>query len=949
MTWTFKNMTIVPAFVFIILMALMPDKILANLTEVQGPVVWTEPAFPTKDDDITLYFDASEGNGALAGLDENVYAHMGLITSSSSSATDWKYVIGNWGTDDSRTLMTKDSGDIYSITYNIADFHNLPENEEVLKLAFVFRNLSGSIVGRASDGGDIFLDVFQSNAGLQMNVISPGNSGQVLLLGEDLPIEVFVSDTAEITILDNDTEIFSTTGITAGLLHQPEGLGNHQLTFTATDQDTSIVKVIDYLLIDSISIVSEAPEGVMDGLNYHTDSSYVFQLNAPNKKHVFLLTYANDFAPDPAYQMHVTPDSETFWIELPKRLFVDNQCAYQYLVDGQIRVADPYSEVVLDPFNDEFVPSYVLDELAVYPEGLASGIVTAFDQERDTLPISHIEKPKQENLVIYEILMRDFLEDHNFQTLLDTLPYLARLGVNAIELMPINEFEGNQSWGYNPSFHMAVDKYYGSRKDLKQLISVAHDMGIAVILDVVFNHAFSQSPIAQLYWDPANFIPSAENPWLNQQARHPFNVGYDFNHEYAGTKKWVKRILSYWLQEFKFDGFRFDLSKGLTQFNSGSNAALMSQYDASRVAILKEYADHIWEIDSSAYVVMEHFADNDEETELANYGMMLWGNMNHAFIESAKGSRQKLEWADYTVRGWDEPNLISYMESHDEERMMYRIPREGDAEEGYSTRQFNTAIQRVAAASTIYFTIPGPKMIWQFGEFGYDFSINRCINGSVDGCRLDPKPIRWDYALDIQREKLFETTRALIHLRNTYPTFTSRDFTFDDRNQFIKSVQLRHPEMDAMSLVNFTVTESNVIPNFPYTGTWYEYFSGDSVVVSDLEERIILQPGAYHIYTSKPISTPEGFVTSSREVADITTVKLFPNPTNGAMIYIELPTASHLDHIEIFSFDGRKVQVSLNRNGPLVKISLADNLSAGIYFLKAQGDDQLYSARFIVR
>src|SRR5688500_12323740 len=213
---------------------------------------------------------------------------------------------------------------------------------------------------------------------------------------------------------------------------------------------------------------------------------------------------------------------------------------------------------------------------------------------------------------------------------------------NSIKIMTVNEFEGNISWGYNPSFHMAVDKYYGTREQLKKVVDAAHARGIAVILDVVFNHTFSQGPLAQMYWDPVNSRPSPESPYLNVIPKHPYNVGYDFNHESIATKNWVKRILTYWIEEFRFDGFRFDLSKGLTQFNSGNDGTLMSRYDAGRIAILKDYADHIWELDSNSIVIMEHFADNDEEIELSNYGMMLWGNMNHQYTQAAKGFQSDL-------------------------------------------------------------------------------------------------------------------------------------------------------------------------------------------------------------------------------------------------------------------------------------------------------------------
>ena len=94
---------------------------------------------------------------------------------------------------------------------------------------------------------------------------------------------------------------------------------------------------------------------------------------------------------------------------------------------------------------------------------------------------------------------------------MDTLNYLEELGINAIELMPVNEFEGNNSWGYNPSFHMALDKYYGTPEAFKALVDACHARGIAVILDVVYNHVFSQSPLAKLYWDPIAFKPTIDN------------------------------------------------------------------------------------------------------------------------------------------------------------------------------------------------------------------------------------------------------------------------------------------------------------------------------------------------------------------------------------------------------------------------------------------------------
>jgi 1,4-alpha-glucan branching enzyme len=147
------------------------------------------------------------------------------------------------------------------------------------------------------------------------------------------------------------------------------------------------------------------------------------------------------------------------------------------------------------------------------------------------------QRPANEDLVIYELLVRDFVGTHSYKTLSDTLTYLKKLGVNAIELMPIMEFSGNESWGYNPIYYFAPDKYYGTKNDLKAFIDKAHQMGMAVILDMVLNQADYEFPYVKAYWDGSK--PAANSPYFNQQATHPFSVFFDFNHESAATRVWL--------------------------------------------------------------------------------------------------------------------------------------------------------------------------------------------------------------------------------------------------------------------------------------------------------------------------------------------------------------------------------------------------------------------------
>ena len=590
-----------------------------------GAVVWTEPAIPTQFDDVTVYFNAAEGNGALAGFTGNVFAHTGVITDDSANGNDWRHVIGNWGTFDSRVLMNSLGNDIYSLSYNIEEFYDIPPGEQVNQLAFVFRNVDGSIVGRAFDGADIFTDVLTDSSSLFVSWNSPADR-QIVPEEDSILFQIQTSRPANITISDNDEIIFTDSTDQVDFFYTTMLPGIHTINVSAILGIDTINQERQFYLLARDHPIEDSPADIRDGLNY-TDSSYIFQLHAPGKAYGFLFCPDNGFTPDPDFRMTLTSDSMKYWIELPHDVFNNRRNVYQYFVDDRIGVPDPYSEVILDPWNDPFLAPEILAEWPDYPEE-AQFAVTVFDTIKEVFPwvVTDFVKPEKTNLVIYELLVRDFLADHSYTSLMDTLDYLERLGVNAIELMPIQEFEGNISWGYNPSLHMAVDKYYGSREQLKAFIDACHQRGIAVIQDVVFNHAFSQSPLAQLYWDNTNFRPFPDNPWLNVTAKHPFNVGYDFNHESDATKYWVKRILEYWIEEFKFDGFRFDLSKGFTQRNSGNDVGAWGNYDASRIAILKDYADYIWSLDSTNYVILEHFAVNQEERELANYGMMIWEN-----------------------------------------------------------------------------------------------------------------------------------------------------------------------------------------------------------------------------------------------------------------------------------------------------------------------------------
>lgn len=926
---------------------------------VFSQVVTIDPPFPTIEDDVTVTFNAVEGNGELSGV-VPVYAHTGVIIEGLSG---WQNVQGNWGTADPNVVMTFVSPNVHQISYNIIDFYGLSGDENVQQLSFVFRNATGTLVGRDTDGSDIFMDVYPVGEFVGA-VTTPASPEIIFSPSSNYDFVGQTNDLADITLYVNDDEVASAEGVdiletTVDL--SSLGAGQHWLWMEAT-ADGETITDSSYVIIQLDPVVAPSPDGVIDGINYIDDNTVILQLNAPNKDFVYVLGDFNDWQFNPDYFMNVTPEGDRYWLEITD-LVPGQEYRFQYSIDQEdLRIADIYCEKILDPWNDPFIPESVYPDLIDYPEGLTTEIVGVFQtaQEPFEWEVENFERPPADQLVVYEMLVRDFLEDHSYQSLIDTLPYFERLGVNAIELMPIMEFEGNISWGYNPMFYFAPDKYYGTEEKLKEFIDECHQRGIAVIMDAVFNHSFGQNPQVRMYSENGAAGPvTEENPWFNVIPKHDFNVGYDYNHDSPDVQEFVERNLRYWVEEYKIDGFRFDLSKGFTQNNTLGNVGAWNQYDQSRVDHWLRIRDEIYAYDDEVYLILEHLSDNPEETVLANNGFMLWGKMTEQYNQSSMGyvSNASLAWADYQVRGWDQPGLVSYAESHDEERLMYKNLEFGNSNGSYDVTDLETALARQEAVAALLYPHRGPKMLWQFGELGYDYSINYCPDGTINGsCRTDPKPIRWDYQDEPARERLFKVTAALIKLKTQNEAFRSDNYTWDVSG-LGKRLIIQHPDMDVVIMANFEVTSINMIPGFTQTGTWYDYFTGEAITVNDLNNAFFLEPGEYRVYTTEELETPDisvgvydtDFVGGALDAP-------YPSPfSDFTQVSFTLEQSSQIE-VTVSDLQGRVVRNITSGNFSAGNHLLRWNgrndagskVAAGLYLIQLRTDSGLATAKVMV-
>jgi glycosidase len=911
-------------------------------------VVTTDPVFPLASGPVVITFHSDQGNMGLKDYaGDDVYAHTGVITNLSSSNSDWKYVVAAWSTNLPKAKLTKVSANVWtlSITPSIREFYGVPAGEQIQKMAFVFRNSAGATTGRDVGAGDIFYNVTEQ-ASFELMLSQPAQYTSLADAAQVIPVEAAASVCDSIILYQNGTRLKKVTGTALSHTVTAAGSGSFKLLVKAWYNNVSKADSA-YYFIRTAPVTAAVPAGLKPGVNITGDNSAAFLIYAPFKSSVFVMGDFNNWIHSSEGFMKRSPDGSWYWLEI-SGLNPAEEYGFQYLIDESIRIPDPYSTKVLDPWNDKFINAATYPDLKPYPEGKADNLVSVFQTRPPVYQwkTGNFAAPAKDTLIIYEMLVRDFVETHRFKTIRDTLDYLERLGVNAIELMPVNEFEGNSSWGYNPSMYFAVDKYYGTANDLKELVDSCHSRGMAVILDVVLNHAFGTNPLVRMYWNSSTNQPAANNPWFNVTSPNPvYSWGYDFNHTSPQTQAFADSVCHYWIQEFRADGFRFDFTKGFTN-SSGDGWA----YDASRIAILNRIGNKIKSYKPDAILILEHFADNNEEKELAANGFLLWGTAKFRY-QAASTSRDdrnmSLSEASWKNRGWSVPGFVDYMESHDEERIMSLNLTEGQAVGAYNIKELNTALKRIKLTGIFFMLMPGPKMLWQFQELGYDYAKN------YNNDPLGPKPIRWDYYNIAARRNLFDNFSALAELKKSQPAFSSDIFTLFESGE-TKRLNIQHADMDVVVLGNFDIYPREIAPNFTRTGMWYEFFRGTAMDVSTATQNtpISLMQGEYRIYTSKQIARPSFLLGVEEPVGadgDGVLFEVFPNPfSDRATVRFNDESGFRPYTLELFSVDGTRIR-TMSIPAGMNEVTLeGSDLSSGVYYVRVTAG-RVSSVRKVVR
>jgi 1,4-alpha-glucan branching enzyme len=932
-------------------------------------LTWQGGTTPEQTSSATLLFNKS--GTPLAGYTGVIYAHIGVTL----NGAPWQGVIGSWGNNSLQPSLTLVSGTTYKLdlTPTIQSFFGISSGT-ISKINVVLRGSTGS-----PQTTDLEINV----GAFQVNLTAPlNNSTTILNSGAALTVAANnTNGTANYVLKGNGTTLNTATGVASYSYTHINITTNQYYALEVTQGAITTTKNFRVLVNPNTTSLA-MPAGLVNGINYNTsdNTKATLVLDAPLKDFVYVAGSFNNWNPSSSYAMKKDPSSGKYWLELTG-LTPGTNYSYQYWVVDQtpianspalVKVADPCSTTVLSPYDDPYISSTTYPNLPVYPAGQEREVtLLKTGQTAYNWQVPNFTKPNKDKLVVYELLIRDFDANRNFQDVINRIQYFRNLGINAIELMPVMEFEGNESWGYNTAFHMALDKFYGTPEKFKELVDVCHQNGIAIILDLAFNHAFGRNPMVRMWMNDADGDgwgpPSSENPYFNTVAKHSYSVGEDFNHASALTKTYVKQTIKQWITEFKIDGFRWDLTKGFTQNCTASDQTCTNNYQQDRVDILKDYADYSWSLDPNHYVIFEHLGSDNEEQQWANYrlsegkGIMMWGEMFSQYKELALGfSGQNISRMSHTSRGFTGKRLLGYPESHDKDRLMYEAITYGSTT-GTSPVNGNltNALNRMGAIGATSILVPGPKMIWHFAELGNNQSIYTCADGSVNtendattgDCKLATKAqVQWtqNWLADARRASILSDWSKLIKLKTSEPVFVGDHVispessnNFKQRiyiyNNTFTTAQLRN----VVVLANFSPSDLTINPNFPtdvytYPMIWYDLMNNNTAVtITSPTDLVTVNSGRFRVFGNRPATlSSEDYYTFTPDVI------VYPNPVKNSFAINQ-----EADSVEIYNLTGQLV-------GNYAAISAdqvinIDYLQSGIYLVKIKTNTGLIQTKKI--
>lgn len=442
--------------------------------------------------------------------------------------------------------------------------------------------------------------------------------------------------------------------------------------------------------------------------------------------------------------------------------------------------------------------------------------------------------PKLDDLVIYELMINEF--GGGIEGTVDRLDYLADLGVNCLEVMPVSNVSQTVDWGFLPTGYFGVDERFGKRRDMQHLVDRAHERGIAVIFDVVYGHTSDAFPYSYLY----KRLAYRENPFMGPFAKDYFGQSTDFNRPL--TQDFFYTANHHLLDAYHADGFRYDCVPNYWDGALGVGYANLVFSTHRLVESKRGSGDHwqrFFEGDAVNLVQCAEQLEGPVEILEQTYSNCTWQNETLGSAEgTTKGSIDDLTALGFRLglNGYPreathngevlEKSALQYIENHDHSRYVCNFgTTTADNEllaEGIRDRWYK--VQPYLIGLLTGYGIP---MLWQGQELGENYFIPYAGFGRVALFR----PVRWDYFYDGIGRSTIWLVRSLLALRQRAIQFRSGDYYFHNHYDRYLSRRLllfsrSHGEDFSLVALNFGDQDQTVPFTFPKAGYYREELHG---------------------------------------------------------------------------------------------------------------------------
>jgi 1,4-alpha-glucan branching enzyme len=511
----------------------------------------------------------------------------------------------------------------------------------------------------------------------------------------------------------------------------------------------------------------------------------------------------------------------------------------------RFQLASPLLEQPLDWIVDPFAREFGVGRLSAFTLGFVDHTWSAAEAGWKT--------PNLKDLIVYEIMLHEFRGD--LEHAAGRLPYLADLGANCIEVMPVTNVEAELNWGFEPIGYFGVDERFGNRTNFQNFVDIAHQNGIAVVLDVVYGHTGEHFPYEYVY----SALRYRENPFMGSFAKDMFGPSTDWRRSFV--QDYFFTVNHFWMDKCHVDGFRYDcvpnywdgaagvgyanlvyttyqFVKGQgtaghwQRFFNGSDFNLVQcaeQLEDPRGVVWQTYTNCTWQNDTLGAANAVAHGDRGQLYEL---GMQLG---LAGFPEHATHNHDTLP-----------KSAFQYLENHDHSRFLanFGIIRgddplfdKADRSKWYKVQPFLIAL----------FTAKGIPLLWQGQELGADNCIPERGYARIGVMR----PMPWELFYDEEGRSILHLCRLLGRLRRANPQLRTGEYFFYndwDRYQSKGVLLFSRSEGAGFSLValNFTDANASVPFVFPRGGAYAELLHGaDSFSVQAGEQRWLEVPSNY--------------------------------------------------------------------------------------------------------